>query len=84
MPNYTFEKHDGTTEIHEMKISELDKFLTDNPQLTQVITPTFIGDPWKQGITKPDDSFSKYILGKVKERHPNSKVERSHSIKREW
>lgn len=59
MPTYTF-KNKITSEIleKEMKISEREDFLHENPDLIQILTstpPTL--DPVRLGVTKSPDSF---------------------------
>lgn len=70
MPTYQFENvQSGEIQEFHMKISELDDFKSNNPQLKQVhLTPFEIGDTIRMGIKKPDQSFRellKHIHGKV-------------------
>lgn len=44
-----------------------------------------IGDPVRMGVTKPPADFSKYVLGKIKEKHPkhnmgNTKINHARDI----
>lgn len=44
--------------------------------------PSF-ADPYAIGIQKPPADFQKYVLGRIKDKHPNSQIERRRSIPRE-
>jgi hypothetical protein len=59
MPTYLF-KDINTEEEQElfMSITERDKYLEDNPHITQLVhgAPS-IGDPIRLGLRKPDDAF---------------------------
>lgn len=74
MPTYQF-KDQQTGEYKEffMKISDLDDFKKNNPQLIQVhVTPFEIGDIVRMGMRKPDASFRsllKHIHDKVGGNH---------------
>lgn len=72
MPLYDFynEKTDGM-ETHSMRISELDEFKKDNPNLSQRITkaPSLTRDNGLQG--KMDDGW-KENLARIAEAHPTS------------
>lgn len=63
MPTYQFEDiQSGEIKEFHMKISELDGFKTNNPQLKQVhLTPFEIGDTIRMGMRKPDQSFRELI-----------------------
>lgn len=54
MPTYTF-KDTKTKKVWEdmMSISEMEKFLEENPHVQQVPTQMNIGDAVRMGITKP-------------------------------
>lgn len=73
MPAYTFKDKDtGAVVDFVMKISELDQFKADNPQLERCFTPDSapsIGDPVRLGLRKPDAGF-KEVLQKISERTP--------------
>lgn len=75
MPTYEF-KNVQSGEINEffMKISELDEFKKNNPQLQQVhVGGAFsIGDTVRMGMRKPDASFRsllKHIHNRVGGNH---------------
>ncbi len=69
MPIYVFRDEETEEEFEiEMKMSEREQFLLDNPTVKQCITPLNIGDPIKLGITKPPVDFQKYVLGRIKEK----------------
>jgi hypothetical protein len=74
MPLYTFKsKETGEFFEFQLKISELDSFKQENPNLEiQLSTPSF-GDSVRLGIRKPDDGF-KDILRNVKKKHIRSTV----------
>ena len=76
MPAYTFQNK-NTGEIVEivMKISELDEFKLNNPNLERCYTSgsaPSIGDPVRLGLRKPDAGF-KEVLQKVADRTPGGK-----------
>lgn len=53
MPTYTFrDKTTGEESEHFMRISDLDTFKVENPQLQQVPTAFAIGDPIRLGVSK--------------------------------
>lgn len=63
MPLYTF-RNEKTEEVAEimMKISELDDFKSDNPNMKQLITGApSIGDSARLGVTKTPDSFNSLL-----------------------
>ena len=68
MPTYTFRnKNTGETWNDFMSISKMETYLSENPDVQQVLTTINIVDPVGIGVTKPPADFQKYILGKVKE-----------------
>lgn len=74
MPNYTFRsKTTGEEQILSLKISELDQFKENNPDLIQVLNPTPLADPTRLGVIKPDSGF-RDVLKKVKSNHYKSTV----------
>jgi hypothetical protein len=75
--NYTFRnKNTGEEFILEMKMDEREQYLQNNPDVEQILIPLPTGDAVRMGFQKPDSTFSKYILGKVKEQNPLGNVER--------
>lgn len=69
MPRYTFRhKRTGRTKIIEMKMSERENYLKNNPLWEQTFGTINIVDPVGIGVTKPPSDFQKYVLGRVKEK----------------
>lgn len=69
MPTYSFENINTGEEVTiEMKISELDQFKKDNPELVQIFSNSSasIVDPVLLGVKKPPREFQKEVLGKIK------------------
>ena len=74
MPTYIFRNKETGEQIEKMmKISELDSFREQNPQLETVIQSPMICDPVRVGARKMDTGF-KEVLQKVHERSPGSKL----------
>lgn len=74
MPLYEF-KNEESGEVSEfwMKISELDDFKANNPQLKQFHSGGFsIGDTVRMGMKKPDQSFRELV------KHIHNKVGGNH------
>ncbi len=86
MPTYTFRNTETNQEHSEfMTIAERESYLEANPQLQQVPHSPPILDSVRLGITKPDAAFSKYVLGRIKEKNPGSTIGSRHfDIPREW
>lgn len=78
MPIYSFRNNKTGEEFTEMmKISELEKFLKKNKDIEQILIKVNMGDPWLlEGVKKVPSDFSKYILGRVKEKVPGAEIER--------
>jgi hypothetical protein len=75
LPTYTFKNLEtGELEEHVMKMSELDQFKIDNPQLERALVdaPSF-GDPVRLGLRKNDAGW-KETLARVAEKTPGGKV----------
>lgn len=84
MAVYTFKNIETDEEKdYEMPMSELDDFEANNPDLRRVFKPILIADPINIGITKPDSTFQKYVLGKVKAKTGGKAIERRWHIPRE-
>lgn len=67
---YSFEDPETGEEFElQMSYDELNDFLVDNPKLNQTYRMNIV-DPMGIGISKPPSDFSKYILGRVKEKTP--------------
>jgi hypothetical protein len=74
MPTYTFRNKETGDQFEKMmKISELDSFREQNPQLETVIQSPMICDPVRVGARKMDTGF-KEVLQKVHEQTPGSKL----------
>jgi hypothetical protein len=75
MPLYEFLNCDtGDIEEHQVRMSELDEFIKNNPKLTKVIaTAPSIGDSVRLGIKKNDQGW-KEVLHKVAEKTPGGKM----------
>ncbi|MCX6783258.1 MAG: hypothetical protein NTZ20_04730 [Candidatus Levybacteria bacterium] len=71
MPNYNFKNVSTGEEYTEfMAMEEKDKFLIENPDVTQMLSePAAFGDSIKMGLRKPDNGF-RDILKRVKSHHP--------------
>lgn len=74
MPTYTF-RNKETGEHHEklLKISELDQYKLDNPNLETVVSSPMICDPVRVGARKTDSGF-KEVLQKIHEKTPGSEL----------
>lgn len=93
MPNYDF-KDKNTDEIVEcsMSYTALDQFKIDNPHLEQYHSfenLPIMSDGIRMnvpGAGKPDSTFEKYIIGRMKETIPGNNLHNSHKTKaqREW
>lgn len=74
MPFYTFrDKETGEEFETSLRMSELDQFIADNPNLQQVIGAPNVVDPYRIGVSKNPDSF-KDLLRNVKKHHPKGNV----------
>lgn len=75
MPTYKFmDKITGDELIIEMKISERDEFLKNNPHLTQLVHGfPGLSDPARLGLRKPDQGF-RDLLKEVKKRNRGSTI----------
>lgn len=80
MPTYVF-RHKETGEQFEkiMKISELDTFRAENPQLETVIQAVAFGDPTKLSSTRKFDTGFKEVLQRIHEKTPGSQLDKSSS-----
>lgn len=88
MPTYQFlNKQTGELEEHKMKIADLEPFKENNPHLERHFTieafPVFsdgvrLSVP---GIGKPDSTFEKYVINRIKETVPGNTLGRTHKTK---
>jgi hypothetical protein len=84
MPNYTY--YDSKKKERftlNMSMDEMIQFEKDNPKLERVFEPTPTIDPAGAGVSRPPSDFSKYVLGKVKAKHPKGSVEKRWTIPKE-
>lgn len=75
MPIYSVMNKD-TEEVFEvnMKFTELEQYLKDNPNLTQVFNKfPALGDSVRLGLRKPDDGF-RNVLQNVKHHHKKDSI----------
>ena len=74
MPTYVFRNKETGEQFEKlMKISELDTFRAENPQLETVIQSPMICDPVRVGVRKMDTGF-KEVLQRVHEKTPGSEL----------
>lgn len=84
LPNYTYyDKKKKERFTITMTISEMTEFEKDNPQLERVFEPIGIVDPTGLGVQRPPSDFQKYVLGRVKAKHPKGSVEKRWHIPKE-
>lgn len=78
MPNYNFRNTETGEEWTEfMGMDAKEEYLKNNPKIEQMLSaPPPMLDAVRMGREKPDSTFSKYILGKVRETNPLGNVER--------
>ena len=80
MPTYVFRNKETGEQFEKiMKMSELDPFRVENPQLETVIQAVAFGDPTKLSTTRKFDSGFKEVLQKIHERSPGSELNKSSS-----
>ena len=80
MPTYVFRNKETGEQFEQiMKISELDSFRTENPQLETVIQAVAFGDPTKLSSSRKFDSGFKEVLQKIHERSPGSELNKTSS-----
>lgn len=79
----TFEKFLKIADV-DLPLSEPCHNCSVEGKIEKIISSPSIGDPVRLGVTKVPSDFQKYVLGRIKERHPKAKgLERSRSITRE-
>jgi hypothetical protein len=93
MPTYEFyNKKTKKVVEHTMSIADLDAFKENNPHLERYFSsdniPT-LGDGMRMstpGTGKPDSTFEKYVINRIKETIPGNTVKDGHKTKmpREW
>jgi hypothetical protein len=85
---YTFKNNNtGEIEEHTMKLAEYDDFKMKNPHLERYFTAAQLpglGDGLRMsvpGIGKPDSTFEKYVIGRIKDSVPGNTIGQSHKTK---
>jgi hypothetical protein len=80
MPTYVFRNKETGEQFEKiMKISELDTFRQENPQLETVIQSVAFGDPTKLSSTRKFDTGFKEVLQRIHEKTPGSQLQKSSS-----
>jgi hypothetical protein len=80
MPTYVFRNKETGEQFEKiMKISELDTFRNENPQLETVIQAVSFGDPTKMTSTRKFDTGFKEVLQRIHEKTPGSQLQKSSS-----
>ena len=80
MPTYVFRNKETGEQFEQiMKMSELDSFRVNNPQLETVIQAVAFGDPTKLSSSRKFDSGFKEVLQKIHERSPGSELNKTSS-----
>jgi hypothetical protein len=80
MPTYVFRNKETGEQFEKiLKISELDSFRAENPQLETIIQAVAFGDPTKLSTTRKFDSGFKEVLQKIHERTPGSELNKTSS-----
>jgi hypothetical protein len=80
MPTYVFRNKETNEQFEKiMKISELDKFREENPQLETVIQSVAFGDPTKLSSSRKFDTGFKEVLQRIHEKTPGSELNKSSS-----
>ena len=80
MPTYVFRNKETGEQFEKiLKISQLDSFRAENPQLETVIQAVAFGDPTKLSNTRKFDSGFKEVLQKIHERTPGSELNKTSS-----
>jgi predicted nucleic acid-binding Zn ribbon protein len=80
MPTYVFRNKETGEQFEKiMKISELDTFRNENPQLETVIQSVAFGDPTKLTSSRKFDTGFKEVLQRIHEKTPGSELNKSSS-----
>jgi hypothetical protein len=80
MPTYVFRNKETGEQFEKiMKISELDTFRQENPQLETVIQSVAFGDPTKLTSSRKFDTGFKEVLQRIHEKTPGSELNKSSS-----
>ena len=93
MPSYDFlNKNTNEVEEHRMSYTVLDEFITNNPHLERYHSAEnlpIMSDGVRlsvPGMGKPDSTFEKYVIGRMKESVGQNTIKDGHKTKapREW
>ena len=80
MPTYVFRNKETGEQFDKiLKMSELDSYRAENPQLETVIQAVAFGDPTKLSSSRKFDSGFKEVLQKIHERSPGSELNKTSS-----
>jgi len=80
MPTYVFRNKETGEQFEKiMKISELDNYRNENPQLETVIQSVAFGDPTKLTSSRKFDTGFKEVLQRIHEKTPGSELNKSSS-----
>lgn len=80
MPTYVFRNKETGEQFEKiMKISELDTFRQENPQLETIIQSVAFGDPTKLTSSRKFDTGFKEVLQRIHEKTPGSQLNKSSS-----
>lgn len=85
MPTYPmFNSETNEIEEHTFSVKEYDQFLIDNPHLKRYHSPEnlhVMSDGMRMstpGTGKPDSTFEKYVINRIKETVPGNTLKQSH------
>lgn len=74
MPTYRFLNNDTGEEFEDfMSIADMQKYLSENKHITQIIGAPPLVDPTRLGMKKPDNGF-RDVLKKIKSKHRGSNI----------
>jgi hypothetical protein len=80
MPTYVFRNKETGEQFEKiMKMSELDTFRQENPQVETVIQSVAFGDPTKLTSSRKFDTGFKEVLQRIHEKTPGSELNKSSS-----
>lgn len=80
MPTYVFRNKETSEQFEKiMKMSELDSYRQENPQLETVIQSVAFGDPTKLSSSRKFDTGFKEVLQRIHEKTPGSQLNQSSS-----
>ena len=80
MPTYVFRNIETGEQFEKiMKMSELDTFRQENPQVETVNQSVAFGDPTKMTSSRKFDTGFKEVLQRIHEKTPGSELNKSSS-----